>query len=322
MMREITLRKLELLGKGVTASVYILDDQRIIKVFRDVVPMEEIQKEYDCARLVESLGIKTPSAREIVRTSDGIGIIYDRVKGITLSDMMQNNRAELFEYGMRYGQLVKSIHQKKVPRNTLKKDKETMKGLFENYEGFITDGEREELFSYIDLVPDAECLLHGDIAPVNIMVQDGEFFVIDVPTIMAGNPVFDLLQPYTFCRETTKLVESYKNMSEEEKESPIGVFLSRFKARYLDQLQSKTVWDGFLKGYFDIDPGEGTEEKDSIEFTLNFYNSVKFMGAVYMRQKFGDEVTGFLVDHGRNWLLKHKNEMNRLSFSGFYKEEI
>ena len=69
---------------------------------------------------------------------------------------------------------------------------------------------------------------------------------------MAGNPVFDLLQPYTFCRETTKLVESYKNMSEEEKESPIGVFLSRFKARYLDQLQSKTVWDGFLKGYFDV----------------------------------------------------------------------
>ncbi len=313
-MSIIDVDHLEQIGKGVTASVYILDEDRVIKVFRDVVPMEEIQSEYDCVKLVEKLGVRTPSAREIVKSTQGTGIIYDRVRGVTLSDEMQRNKEKLYDYGVQYGELVKSIHEKTVKNAAIANAKEDFKSFFDGSEDFIPAREKEELLGYIDLVPSADCLLHGDIAPVNIMVQDGQLYVIDVPTIMVGHPVFDLLQPYTFCQETVKLVETYLNMTDAEKNSPVGKFLSRFQARYLDRNQSETVWEGFLKGYL----GEGAQDKrESIDFTLHFYNSVKFMGSTKMRAKFGDEVVQFMTDYGREWLRSNKQNMDKIDFSIF-----
>lgn len=317
-MKTISVVPLTLIGEGVTASVYILDDRRIIKVFRDVVPMEEIQYEHDCAKLVGDFGISTPAVGDIVKTDQGTGLIYERVKGNTLSDEMQRNKDKLYEYGVQYGELVKSIHEKEVPDGKLIRDKTMIKGWFDHCGGFITDAEKQELLFRIDSVPSGNNLLHGDIAPVNIMVGDGHLYVIDLPTIMAGNPVFDLLQPYTFCQETRKLIEIYRSMSAEEKKGPVGSFLSRFEARYLDQEQSDLVWNGFLKGYFGQEPGEWEAQ---VEYILHFYNSVKFMGSVVMRKKFGDEVTDFMVNYGRTWLREHKNEMENMDFSLFAKEK-
>lgn len=311
-MRKVETDHLELIGKGVTASVYLYDEHNVIKVFRDVVPKAEIQHEYDCAKLVENLGIRTPAARAIVETDQGIGIIYERVRGITLSEEMQQDKSKLYEYGVQYGEQVRNIHEKNVRNAPIPKAGEAFKGLFDHSADFVSADEKEELEGYIDLVPQADCLLHGDIAPVNIMVQDGHLIIIDVPTVMAGHPVFDLLQPFTFCQETTKLFGIFMAMSEEEKNSPVGRFLSRFEARYLDQEQSETVWQGFLKGYF----GEAAMQKrDVIEYTLNFYNSIKFMGSSAMRAKFGDEVVQFLTDYGRSWLQNNKQKMVCMDFS-------
>ncbi len=314
-MGKFNVDQLTMVGKGITASVYIVDEHTVIKVFRDVVPKDEIRYEYKCANLVEGLGIRTPAAREIIETSQGTGILYDRVCGITLSDEMQQNKSKLYEYGVQYGEVVRSIHEKKISDPAIPDAKESFKGIFQNCRDFVSDEEKKELFGYIDLVPDAGCLLHGDIAPVNIMVQDGQLYLIDVPTIMVGNPVFDLLQPFTFCCETTKLFGIYMAMSEEEKAGPVGRFLSRFEARYLDEAQSELVWDGFLKGYFGDDMNDQKVKKASIEYTLNFYNSIKFMGSTAMRAKFGDEVVSFMTNYGRNWLQAHKQDMNIMEFS-------
>ncbi len=313
-MEKIKVDQLERIGKGVTASVYAMDEDRIIKVFRDVVPADEIRYEYDCAKLVEKLGIRTPAAREIVQTDQGTGIIYDRVRGITLSQEMQKDKSKLYTYGLQYGELVKDFHKKTARDAQIPDAAEQFRKLFDHSEDFISASEKEELLKYIDLVPRSDCLLHGDFAPVNIMVENDVFYIIDVPTIMRGHTVFDLLQPYTFCCETVKLYGIYMAMSGEEKKSPVGLFLSRFGARYLDAEQSGLVWEGFLTGYFGEDM---KEKKDSIEYTLHFYNSLKFMGSAKMRAKFGDEVTAFLTGYGRSWLQEHKQDRGNMDFSLF-----
>ncbi len=311
-MRKVEVGQLQLVGKGVTASVYIYDEDNVIKVFRDVVPKAEIQHEYDCAMLVENLGIRTPAARKIVESDQGTGIIYERVRGVTLSDEMQQDKSKLYEYGVRYGGQVRNIHEKHVMNASIPVANEAFKRLFDHSEDFVSAAEKEEMTGYIDLVPKADCLLHGDIAPVNIMVQNGRLIIIDVPTVMVGHPVFDLLQPFTFCRETTRLFGIYMALSDEDKNSPVGRFLSRFEKRYLDEEQSETVWKGFLEGYF----GEDAESKrEIVEYILDFYNSIKFMGSVAMRAKFGDEVVQFLTEYGRKWLQNNKQKMECMDFS-------
>ncbi len=313
-MRNINADQLEQIGKGVTAGVYALDEDRIVKIFRDVVPIEEIRYEYDCARLVAGMGIHTPRALEIVSTDEGTGIIYERIKGITLSEVMQENKTDLFQLGERYGCIVKSLHQQTVEGIRLPRVREKMKRVIEAGADFLTAGDIEEYTGYIELVPERERLLHGDIAPVNIMVEEGQMYIIDVPMVMVGNPLFDLLQPYSFCVQTRCLYELYLEMPEEEKNSPVGRYLARFKTRYLNEEQSRRVWDGFFMGYF----GEMEDEKrKNLEYTLQFYYSIRQVGAVMMRRKFGDETVRFLVKRGKSWINENKKDMKRLDFSLF-----
>ncbi len=311
-MRKIEVDHLEIIGKGVTATVYLLDEEHIVKVFRDIIPMEDIQYEYDCARLVEGLGIRTPCAREIVSSDQGTGIIYDRVKGLTLSDVMQKDKEHLYDYGVKYGRIVKSLHEKRVQGAKLPDAKEKMLSILDDYSDFLTKEERDEICRYIELVPPADCLLHGDIAPVNIMVEDGQMIIIDVPMIMKGNPLFDLLQPYSFCVQTRYLYELYMDMPEDERESPVGKYLGRFKSRYLNAEESQRIWDGFLMGYFGRDLGE---ERENLEYTLRFFYSIRQIGSIVMRKKFGDEVVRFLLNRGMEWIRNHKDEIDKLSFS-------
>jgi uncharacterized protein (TIGR02172 family) len=313
-MEKISVEGLEIIGKGVTATIYLLDEHSILKVFRDVVSMQEIQYEYDCAKLVEKLGIRTPAARKIVSCDQGTGIIYDRIKGMTLSDVMQKDKSKLYEYGVQYGRLTRSLHAKKVDGERIRRDKDAIRAFFDDCSDFITDWEKEEIFRYIDLVPSAGCLLHGDLAPVNIMVEDGTLNVIDVPTIMVGHPVFDLLQPYSYCVKTTILFGIYLEMSEKEKQGSVGQYLARFQTRYLDAEQSQRLWNGFLMGYFGRDIGE---RKKDLEHTLDIYYSIRQMGTVSMRRKFGDETVKFLVDRGRNWFRDHKDAAAGIDFSLF-----
>lgn len=306
------------IGKGVTASVYILDEEHIVKVFRDVIPYEEIRYEYDCANLVRDLGILTPRAEQIVETDCGTGIVYERVRGKTLSDMMQENKDRLFEYGKAYGALVRRLHDKRAPKTGIPLAKDAFKDYFSDCGDIISEKERKDVSELIDRVPERNSLLHGDIAPVNIMEENGTLYLIDVPTIKVGHPVFDLLQPYTFCRENSSFCEIYRNMSQDEKESDTGRFLSRFEKRYLNPKQSQDAWDGFLNGYF----GQLSDrDKEAVEAVLHFYNSVKLMASVKMRNKFGEEVVRFLVDYGRDWLNQNMKMGETLDFSPFDQEQ-
>ncbi|MCR5402780.1 MAG: phosphotransferase [Butyrivibrio sp.] len=313
-MRTIDVGQLNMIGKGVTATVYLLDEKHIVKIFRDVIPMKEIQYEYDCAKLVERMGIQTPCAREIVNSDQGIGIIYDRVKGNTLSDEMQKDKSKLYEYGVQYGHIVKSLHERKLEESNLPSAKDTMKNVLKGCVDCLTDQEIKEIERLIDLVPFKNSLLHGDIAPVNIMVEDGQLYIIDVPMIMVGNPLFDLLQPYSFCVQTRNLYEYYLDMPEDEKMGPVGKYLARFQGRYLNKEESQKVWDGFVKGYFGDIQGE---KRKNLEFTLRVYYALRQIGSAMMRSKFGDEVVDFCQNRGKNWIREHKDQMDRLDYSLF-----
>lgn len=56
----------------------------------------------------------------------------------------------------------------------------------------ITDEEREKLYRFIDLVPDSDTCIHGDLNINNIMVQNGECCLIDMGEFSTGLRMFDV----------------------------------------------------------------------------------------------------------------------------------
>lgn len=311
--REISIDNLEVIGKGVTATVYLLDMDNVVKVFSKNVPIEKIQYEYDCAALVYDLGIKTPKVYEIIKSGDNYGIIYERMKGMIFSEYIIKNLENAYEMGIEYGHIVKGINSSKVVDKKLPKANEFMKKLYSGNNKWVSKDEAKLLDSIIDMVPINNSLLHGDIAPVNIMLNDNIFYLIDVTTIMCGNTLFDLLQPYTFCKITSKFYETYLNMPEEKKNSPLAFFLKRFESRYLEADVAEKLWNGFLDGYF----GKDNYLKENIDFIMKIYNSVKLMGACALSGTLPDEVIEYMTEYGRNIIMNNKDNLQRMDFTVF-----
>lgn len=56
----------------------------------------------------------------------------------------------------------------------------------------IDERQREYLYKFLDLVPDANNCIHGDLNVNNIMVENGECLLIDMGELGTGTPMFDL----------------------------------------------------------------------------------------------------------------------------------
>ena len=52
------------------------------------------------------------------------------------------------------------------------------------------------LHGIIDAIPDVDTVTHNDLHPGNIMIQDGELVLIDMPEVTMGPPICDLVSIY------------------------------------------------------------------------------------------------------------------------------
>ena len=76
-LREVSVENLEKVGQGGTASVYRLDEDRIIKVFISNFPFFMVDEERELSRKLFLEGVPTAVPYEIVRCGDHLGVIYE-----------------------------------------------------------------------------------------------------------------------------------------------------------------------------------------------------------------------------------------------------
>ena len=76
-LREVSVDHLEKVGQGGTASVYRLDEDRIIKVFISNFPFFMVDEERELSRKLFLEGVPTAVPYEIVRCGDHLGVIYE-----------------------------------------------------------------------------------------------------------------------------------------------------------------------------------------------------------------------------------------------------
>jgi len=99
---QVNLKKLpgQLLARGRTADVYAWEDGYVLKLFRKS-SLDDVKYEARIARAVHASGLAVPVAGEIVQVNAQYGLVYQRMDGPTMLEVMSTKPWRLFYYARR-----------------------------------------------------------------------------------------------------------------------------------------------------------------------------------------------------------------------------
>lgn len=192
-LREVSVEGCEKLGQGGNGTVYRLDEDTIVKVYKPWMGLDAIDRERHFARTAFVNGIPSVIAYDVVRVGDCLGVVFEMLRSDTLGHAMRDNPQKLEEYVDQYVALAKTLHSTHVPAGSFTRIQEVMHGHADNLGKWCSPEEIALLHSLIDSIPESDTVTHNDLHPGNIMIQDGELVLIDMPEVTMGPPVCDLV---------------------------------------------------------------------------------------------------------------------------------
>jgi uncharacterized protein (TIGR02172 family) len=176
-------------AQGRTAEVYAWDDNHVLKLYRDWWPSSSVEDEATIARAVHSAGVPSPAAGEIIEVNGRLGLIYERIEGISMLRDMNAHPWTIIAHARSLADLHVKIHQQSIPGLPSYKDHlwyDISKG------EHLTEDLRKNLLGMLDVLPDGKQLCHGDYHPGNVILAKEGPVVIDWLTACSGNPWADV----------------------------------------------------------------------------------------------------------------------------------
>lgn len=192
----------ELIGRGNTAEVFDLGDGKVCKLFFKGYPNEYVKLEFNNAAEMRKKQVKVPVAFRIARETDRIGIVYEKIYGRSLSDIIYNGEQPLECSLSKIVNFQLSIVKKRSLNVPSYKD--YLSAILKN--GKMSDS---RIFELIDNLPVGDHLLHGDLHPGNILITpDGQPVAIDFMNVCHGPVLYDIARTYFIIRQRNAFLAS------------------------------------------------------------------------------------------------------------------
>jgi aminoglycoside phosphotransferase len=83
--------ELERLAEGREAEVFLRDDGRVLKLWREPSDAQRLEREATALRVLGSAGLPAPRVHERVTVDGRPGLVVDRVPGVSLLDKLGAN---------------------------------------------------------------------------------------------------------------------------------------------------------------------------------------------------------------------------------------
>lgn len=196
-LREVCIDGSPVLGKGGVGTVYRLTDETILKVFREGTPQAEVQQEIDLSREAFVYGLPTAISFEMVRVGRQYGIIHELLNAQTLANIIQAEPDRVEHYGSLLGRLMKQMHATRDDDNRLPDAARETRLKLAKLRRYFSQEQVDVLCEMYDAVPQGNSILHCDLHPKNVMMSNGELFLIDMGEVCHGNPIEDLSHTYS-----------------------------------------------------------------------------------------------------------------------------
>ena len=197
-LREISVEGKKILGQGGNGTVYRLDDETIVKVYSAEHSLEIIDRERAYAKAAFVAGIPTAIAFDTVKVGDRYGVIYEAMNSDTLGHAITNEPERRDEYIMKYAALAKQLHTTSITDGSVAALKDLLMKRADDpmLKEFCTQEEVDTLKDIVSSMKDCDTLVHGDLHPGNIMLNNGELMLIDMGELTRGVPIYDLASIY------------------------------------------------------------------------------------------------------------------------------
>jgi len=155
----------KLIGRGRTADVYEIDDNKILKLYRENFPKRAVQSEYDISKYIQDHLSIVPRVFELIEHQGKNGIIFEKIEGITLLEYLISKPSRIFKVAKQIAKLHAEIHNL-------------------------------EFKKMLDKLPADNKLCHRDFHPDNVMRSEKGLIVIDWMTATSGSPAGDVARTY------------------------------------------------------------------------------------------------------------------------------
>ena len=197
-LRQLSIDGCEQIGVGGVGTVYRLDGDTIIKVFREGTTIDEVRKEITMSKEAFVMGTPTAISFDIVKVGSQYGLVYELLNAETLSFCIKRAPERIDEYARQYANLFRQLHSIEVPAdsnvpNAIDHERQQILHISRYFPKESID----LLLQIIDTIPTGNRLLHLDLQVKNTMMQDNELMLIDMGEMGYGHPVLDLGHAYS-----------------------------------------------------------------------------------------------------------------------------
>ena len=197
-LRQLSVEGCEVIGVGGVGTVYRLDGDTIIKVFREGTTIEEVRREITMSKEAFVMGMPTAISFDVVRVGSQYGLIYELLQADTLSACIKREPGRIDEFARKYAELFHQLHAIEVPGGSsvpcaIERERQQIRHI----RRYFPQESIDLMLRIVDAIPDANRLLHLDLQTKNAMVQNGELMLIDMGEVGYGHPLLDLGHAYS-----------------------------------------------------------------------------------------------------------------------------
>lgn len=241
--RKISIDGCEVIGSGASGECYRINDETIIKLYYGNADIDRIEHEKLLAKKAFVMGIPTAISYDIVEANGRKGVVYELIKSKTLGELIRADYTKIDEYVKMYADTCKRVHAIHTSDPDIPSFKEINRADIANITG-ITEEERQYLNRFLDLVPEADTCVHGDLNINNVMVQGDECCLIDMEELSTGTPMFDI----------SRILFSMIYAAPEHEE---------YNAFYkMPAATVREIYEKFFRGYFGCDTIEEAQKEN------------------------------------------------------------
>lgn len=231
--RRLSVDGCEVIGKGYFGTIYRLDDESIVKVYKgkDSIPM--IENEIRMAKRAFLSGIPTAIAYDIVRVGEDYGSVFEMLKASTYMEWIRSCPEDRELIVDSYVKILKLVNDTVLTGETLPSAKQHFLDYLAVAGSILPQHQRERLGELIEAVPESLNAVHGDCHMNNVMRVGDEPMLIDMDTLSVGNAVFELAGVFY----------AYIPFSEDDPGDTMRFYGIPFET-------CEYIWKRTLKGYF------------------------------------------------------------------------
>ena len=257
-LREVSIEGCQLIGKGGNGTVYRIDDETIVKVFRKDKTLDYVQKSRENARTAFLHDIPCAISYDVVKVGNCYGVVYELLNVRTVGRTVHAEPEKAEYWAEKSARLLKKLHSTEFDEDVFDHQAiESVKGWLKTVEDKISAEDAARIYTAIDkLSVTTNTFVHEDFHSNNIMVQGDDLLLIDVDDSCVGDPAVDLAGMFT----------AFDSSSSSDEAS---LYVLGMNAE-----ESKRYWSRFKEVYF-----EGMDEKEigALTFRMKFFGTIKLL---------------------------------------------